>query len=402
VLTDEDGTRRYVESEQVSIAVESTVLDDLSSAELRGSGPPWSIIEPDMRPIWIAAGVVGAGLLALALFLLIRRRRRHRRAVEAMEPIEVRDPWDVALERLSRIAEDGAPDDEKARRDVYYRLSEIIRQYLGARFRFESLELTTSELLARLDRLELPSSLDRDALEAFLLDCDLVKFARYAASDVEFDETIERARAVVEQTRPRPEAERTDEIDGTVELEAARVGEADDESVTEAQWMPPADYAIALGDRSDGEASSSGTDDEAVAVPREGRAPNRQDAAAEPHADTRKDDTATDWQATFDSTWADPADEDDATDMDVDDAAPEVDVRDATEVDADGATDVDVDHAATEADVHAATEVDVDGAKDVDAGDTTDDDTHVDRPRPELAADASSESPPDEEGDRAV
>jgi len=61
-----------------------------------------------------------------------------------------RPAHEVALERLDRLgARLGTSDDL---RPFIFELSEIIREYLGARFAFNSLELTTEELVLRLRR----------------------------------------------------------------------------------------------------------------------------------------------------------------------------------------------------------------------------------------------------------
>ena len=78
-----------------------------------------------------------------------------------------------ALEAL--LAEDLA--NQGRQRELYFRLSEIVRRYLGEHFGFDAIELTTEELLSALRRRPTPG-LD---LAAFANQChqnDLVKFAK--------------------------------------------------------------------------------------------------------------------------------------------------------------------------------------------------------------------------------
>src|SRR5213078_4236158 len=85
-------------------------------------------------------------------------------------------------------------------------VSEVIREYLGARFGFDSLELTTDELLAELRaraERELGSRLAE--IRGWLSACDLVKFAKISPSASEARGTLEAAIRIVSTTRPRVE-----------------------------------------------------------------------------------------------------------------------------------------------------------------------------------------------------
>ncbi len=66
-------------------------------------------------------------------------------------------------------------------KDFYFRLSEILRGYLGERYGFEALECTSSELMAKLRRMPTPG-LPEDGLLRFVSESDLVKFARAESS----------------------------------------------------------------------------------------------------------------------------------------------------------------------------------------------------------------------------
>ena len=81
-------------------------------------------------------------------------------------------------------------------------MSEVIREYLGARFGFDSLELTTDELCAELQR-----TAGREVLlgevQGWLSACDLVKFAKISPSAAEARGSLETAILIVTSTRPR-------------------------------------------------------------------------------------------------------------------------------------------------------------------------------------------------------
>ena len=62
-----------------------------------------------------------------------------------------RPAHEIALERLDRLGAYGFLENAD-NRPFYFAVSEIIRDYLGGRFGFDSLELTTDELMEELRR----------------------------------------------------------------------------------------------------------------------------------------------------------------------------------------------------------------------------------------------------------
>jgi hypothetical protein len=171
--------------------------------KLKENAGPVPVIQRDYLYAYIAGGLAAAGLGA-ALALLIRRRLRARAAHRPPPP--PRPAHELALERLDRLgARLGASDDLLP---FIFELSEIIREYLGARFAFDSLELTTEELVLRLRR-RVPIREMRGfvlgEVEGWLAGCDLVKFAKVAPSMAEARGALETGIRMVESTRPRPE-----------------------------------------------------------------------------------------------------------------------------------------------------------------------------------------------------
>jgi hypothetical protein len=74
-------------------------------------------------------------------------------------------------------------------KDFYFRLSEIVRGYLGERYGFEALECTSSELMTSLRRLPTPG-LPEDALMRFVSESDMVKYARADSSPESCDQAL--------------------------------------------------------------------------------------------------------------------------------------------------------------------------------------------------------------------
>lgn len=174
-------------------------------AELEGMAAP----DPAARSI----GVLNlpllyglAGLLAAAALITgLLWWRRHRRPTQTSEspPASPPRPADlVALERLERLAAAGhlQRGDMKS---YFVELSEILRVYVGARYGFDSVELTHFELTDALRHFDTPG-LDEDELLRLLKDADLVKFAKFRPEPEDAEAAWSRAKDLVLSTRPPP------------------------------------------------------------------------------------------------------------------------------------------------------------------------------------------------------
>jgi len=165
--------------------------------EARALAPPVQVWTKDYSLLYGLGGIVAALLLILMVWKLLRRRRRGR----ASAPTELAAPRPcdaIALEALNALSQEGLLNEGK-RKHYFFRLSEIVRVYLGARFQFEALEATTEELLLRLRDRSTPG-LDYASFESWCLLGDQVKFARLVPSDAECKASMELALALVQKT----------------------------------------------------------------------------------------------------------------------------------------------------------------------------------------------------------
>jgi hypothetical protein len=93
----------------------------------------------------------------------------------------------------------------KARyKDHHYRISEVLKRYLGRRFQFDALESTSAEVLQSLSRFD---SLDARVVERVrtLFDAlDRVKFTDHIPSQAEAERALEEAQELVRLTRRTP------------------------------------------------------------------------------------------------------------------------------------------------------------------------------------------------------
>ena len=143
--------------------------------------------------------LIGALACAVAVctLLLVRFLRNRRKPAEVIIGPPPRPAHEVALEELERI--EGLGLLSQGRFKEYYTLiSEAVRRYLGDRFAFDTMDLTTTELSHELRNRKVVDSVNR--IEGFLMRCDLVKFAKLVPPYDEMESAVDVAREVVKTT----------------------------------------------------------------------------------------------------------------------------------------------------------------------------------------------------------
>lgn len=168
-----------------------------SREEMHDIMPPVPVRVPRYTALYVAAGVLSAALLGLFLARWIRSRPRRVREAPAPPPVPAHVRALKALEDLQREDLPG----QSRQKEFYFRVSEILRDYLGERFGVAALDMTTEELLAALSRVPTPG-LDFPRFEAFCREGDLVRFARAQATATTCKASVEEAFAFVRATVP--------------------------------------------------------------------------------------------------------------------------------------------------------------------------------------------------------
>jgi hypothetical protein len=190
------GDVRTARTSPVAVKIGSLIANEPEPA-LKDAAPPVSVLEENLWPAYLTAGLVAAGLGALLGIAIVRRLRARRGDRPGPPP---RPAHEVALERLDRLGAYGFLENAD-NRPFYFAVSEVIREYLGARFGFDSLELTTDELVAQLRRSS-GRELVVGEIQGWLSACDLVKFAKISPSAAEARGALESAIRIVSATRP--------------------------------------------------------------------------------------------------------------------------------------------------------------------------------------------------------
>lgn len=125
---------------------------------------------------WIAGGLLLAGLIALAVWLIIRYRRRNNPEYIHKDP-----PHIVALRKLDKYRGNAMWVPEK-QKGFYSGITDALREYISERYGISAMEMTTAEIFEDMKTTDAPKELLSELKELFER-ADFVKFAKFVASD---------------------------------------------------------------------------------------------------------------------------------------------------------------------------------------------------------------------------
>lgn len=196
-----------------------------TSKELRGLK---GLAEPPFNWGGLVAGVLAALALAgLAWWGIVKYSRRPPPAPKPEKPIAAAE-WalrEIQRRRALPVIQTGPP------KEVFTLCSEVIRVYLGRRYRIETLEMTTFELERALEARRVDGDIRR-RVRNLLNESDLVKFSVFEPPRGRWATVWDDARELVEVSAPAP-----GEVDPELESDATHGGDEN----------PERDGAVAAG-----------------------------------------------------------------------------------------------------------------------------------------------------------
>lgn len=125
---------------------------------------------------WVGLGLGIVGLIALAVWLIVRYARKRGDEAEKTEPAHI-----VALRKLDRYrgSKMWTPEKQKA---FYSGITDTLREYMDARYNIGAMEMTTAEIMQSLKKTDVSDEL-QSGLKDLFERADFVKFAKHTASD---------------------------------------------------------------------------------------------------------------------------------------------------------------------------------------------------------------------------
>lgn len=146
---------------------------------------------------WIIGALVLVAILVGGIYWYLQKKKPEQPKVQKTLVI----PWKQALEDLDRIEKESVWKTGKLK--LYYSdVSETLRTYFENQFEVPALESTTHEILGQLKN-RAWSEQTLEEIKEILLLSDLVKFAKENPAEASQIRTLQLARKVVEDTRPK-------------------------------------------------------------------------------------------------------------------------------------------------------------------------------------------------------
>jgi hypothetical protein len=194
---DKKGANKEIKSGEISIFVESVRSAERDKDDIRDIKLPVGIPRGWLFYfilILIPVLLTGGGL---AYYLYEKRKRE-----EIFTRSDSSRPADeVAYERLDKLEELDLIKQGRVK-EYYIILSEIIRRYIEQRYSISVLDRTTNELYRQLRRVPEIDKKHCSAIKDFLVECDLVKFAKYKPEENIIAEDSGTARRIIDLTKP--------------------------------------------------------------------------------------------------------------------------------------------------------------------------------------------------------
>ena len=168
---------------------------------------PFDVKDQMVYPYTVKEFLPWAGMLIafVAIVLLVLRwwkRWRKKRSLFG-KVVEPDSPYIAALKELEKIRNQKLWQNNQMK--LYYtRITDVLREYIEARFGLQAMEKTSAEILKEL----LPAGIDKneyDSLKELLEVADLVKFAKYVPSELENENAIPRAIRFISSTAIKTE-----------------------------------------------------------------------------------------------------------------------------------------------------------------------------------------------------
>ncbi len=220
-----DTLWKELTTESIKITVES--LKPSEEGDIRDIKQPLEIL----KDWWLTIRFIIAGLIIVLIGILIFILYKRRKAGKALIPRREKPklpPHIIALDELKKLMEDGLLKKGEIKQ-YYIRLSEIIRNYIEDRFFIIALEMTTFQLIGIMKDNQIEDEVVQ-LVERFLMNCDMVKFAKYIPRKKEHKSTTELAYKIIEDTKIElePEAENGDESENTTPVDVEDVVKKDE------------------------------------------------------------------------------------------------------------------------------------------------------------------------------
>ncbi|MCF7886508.1 MAG: hypothetical protein K9M80_08435, partial [Candidatus Marinimicrobia bacterium] len=115
-------------------------------------------------------------LLSAGLYISLKKWKQKRKMAQRIKEEYLKPPHTIAISKLQQLRKNTNFGSRQSLKEFYFKLSEILREYLERRFFIYALEMSTSEIITASRKFDLDNELKED-LENILRDIDFIKYA---------------------------------------------------------------------------------------------------------------------------------------------------------------------------------------------------------------------------------
>ena len=195
VCYDQEGKKKELAGNSLLLKVESTITETPSPDILR---PIKEIISTKYTThTYMAIALAIAASVAIVILCYFFYKRKQNR--EYIASFDIVSPHIKALDDIDALVTKGLPDSKRIKA-FYFKLSEILREYVENIRDFNALEMTTDEIAGVVKEDE-----DRKLLQ-LLKRIDLIKFAGFYVIRSEVEEHVLFSREYINKTKPESDS----------------------------------------------------------------------------------------------------------------------------------------------------------------------------------------------------
>lgn len=161
-----------------TIKVDTTKTDSIRPMhETVGLQYEWSEWSP---LFWLSMLVL---VLLVVVYYLRSRLRSGKPIISRVKFVRKLQPHEKALQKIEKIKAEHLGESTEQQKEYYTELTDTLRQYLEDRFGIKAKEMTSSEIIYRLEKEKQENSTMVDELREVFQTADLVKFAKYSVQN---------------------------------------------------------------------------------------------------------------------------------------------------------------------------------------------------------------------------
>ena len=186
------------ESKSMALKVLTFEVDTLHPEQIAGMKqvmtPPFDWKE------WrgVVFGAILVVLLTLVLLYVAARLNDNKPIIKRIKLKPHVAPHKAAMQKIEKIKEEKMWQNEDSK-EYYTRLTDTLRQYINERYGFNAMEMTSGEIIERLQQIDDPMAIDE--LNELFTTADLVKFAKYSTLANENDRNLVTAIEFINTTK---------------------------------------------------------------------------------------------------------------------------------------------------------------------------------------------------------